>query len=154
VLSPQPTAGRAYALTAALAAAVPLFAAATPLAPAGAREVLMALFDPLCHQLPERSFAIAGAQFALCHRCFGVVVGLAAGAIVAPLFLQVIRPADGRGLRTMAIAAMPMLADWALDYFGVWINTTASRSLSGAVFGLAAGAVIAASVARPCKRSV
>jgi uncharacterized membrane protein len=108
----------------------------------------MALFHPLCHQLPDRSFAIAGAPFALCHRCFGVVVGLAAGAIAAPLFLRLNRPADGRGLRTMAIAAMPMLADWALDYLGVWANSPASRSLSGAVFGLAAGAVIAASMGK------
>lgn len=112
----------------------------------------MALFDPLCHQLPERSFAIAGVPFALCHRCFGVAAGLAAGAVLAPLLIRVMQPADGRGLRTMVIAGVPMLVDWALDFFGLWANTPASRTATGAVFGLAAGALIAASVARPAQR--
>ncbi len=144
---PAPQLRGAYVATAALATALPLLAAAAAIMPGGARDALMALFDPLCHQLPERSFAIAGAQFALCHRCFGVAAGLAAGVWLAPALSRVVRPDDGRGLRTLALAAIPMLIDWGLDVLGAWANTPASRMVTGVVFGIAAGALIAATVA-------
>src|SRR5688500_17602174 len=91
--------------TALLATGIAALAAATPLLGDGPRAVVMALFDPLCHQRPERSFAAAGVQFALCHRCFGVAAGLALGALLAPLFVGLVRAADGHALVALALAA-------------------------------------------------
>jgi uncharacterized membrane protein len=111
----------------------------------------MALFDPFCHQLPDRSFALAGVPFALCHRCFGVVAGLAAGAVAAPALARLLDPAGGRGLPALAVAAVPMALDWLLDVAGVWTNTPVSRFATGVVFGLAAGALLVLTAAAPVR---
>ncbi len=42
-------------------------------------------FRPLCHQLPERSFAFGGAPLCVCHRCFGIYLGLFVGGLLALL---------------------------------------------------------------------
>jgi uncharacterized membrane protein len=136
-----------WLLTTALATGIAALAAGTPVLGDGPRGVVMALFDPLCHQRPERSFSSAGVHFALCHRCFGVAAGLALGALLAPLLGRFVRSADGRALPALALAALPMLADWALDAAGVWLNTPFTRAATGVVFGFVAGAVLVGSVA-------
>jgi uncharacterized membrane protein len=125
-----------------------VLAALPPFVPTGVRPTLMALFDPLCHQLPARSFAVEGVAFALCHRCSGIALGLAAGLLVAPLLRAALPRDDGKhGLRLLALAALPMGTDWALDVLGVWMNTPASRFGTGAVFGVCAGLVLARALA-------
>ncbi len=42
-------------------------------------------FGNLCHQLPERSFFIAGHQFAVCARCTGLDVGFTFAILLYPL---------------------------------------------------------------------
>ncbi len=133
--------------TAFLATGIVALAASTPVLGEGAREVVMALFDPLCHQRPDRSFSTGGVHFALCHRCFGVAAGLALGALLAPLLAQFVRSADGRALPALALAALPILADWALDAAGVWANTPLTRAATGVAFGVVAGAVLVGAVA-------
>jgi len=140
--------GRRAAVTA-FAVALPLLAAAAPALPEPARGVLMALFDPLCHQLPERSFAVAGVAMALCQRCFGVAAGVAGGAVLAPRLAPLVDPSGGRGLPALALAALPMVADWALHAAGLWVNSPASRFATGAAFGIVAGAILVLAAARP-----
>ena len=57
--------------------AAPLLAAKTAFGAA----VLYAAGSLLCHQIPDRSFHVAGAQLPVCARCFGLYVGVALGAI-------------------------------------------------------------------------
>jgi uncharacterized membrane protein len=141
----------AWGVAVAAALAVPALAALPPFVPGALRGVLMAAFDPLCHQLRERSFAVGGIPFALCHRCYGVALGLALGVLLAPGVLRR-RPgasADGRpGLLLLALAALPMGADWGLDVLGVWANGPASRMATGLAFGLVAGGLLGDAVAR------
>ncbi len=69
-----------------VAAAAVLWAAAVVAAPGlarlsgGAAAVLYAVGSLICHQLPERSFHLAGAQLPVCARCLGLYVGGAVGA--------------------------------------------------------------------------
>src|SRR5438128_11258900 len=42
-------------------------------------------FSFVCHQIPERSFHVAGRQFAVCSRCTGLYSGFAMAALVYPL---------------------------------------------------------------------
>ncbi|MBU6997442.1 MAG: DUF2085 domain-containing protein [Theionarchaea archaeon] len=40
-------------------------------------------FSPVCHQLPQRSFHIAGHQLPVCARCTGIYLGALIGSSVA-----------------------------------------------------------------------
>lgn len=107
-------------------------------------------FAPFCHQMPTRSPHVHGAAFALCHRCFGIVAGLALGVLVGPLFsARLGRLAALPPLAVLGVAVLPTSIDWLLGATGVWANTGASRLATGAVFGVAAGLLIAAAFCAP-----
>ncbi|NNF57346.1 MAG: DUF2085 domain-containing protein [Rhodothermaceae bacterium] len=109
----------------------------------GWREALLHGFHGVCHQMPGRSFQVDGVPFALCHRCFGIATGLVLGVGAFPFlrWMRMPRPAA-----VLFVTALPMTVDWALGASGLWANTPVSRVLTGAVFGLAAGWVLARAV--------
>jgi uncharacterized membrane protein len=91
-------------------------------------------FRAFCHQLPERSFFIAGHQFAVCARCFGLYGGFALLLLLYPL----IRPLRSTVLpapKWLFLAAAPMAVDFSLTFFGIWENTHSSRFFSGFLLG-------------------
>lgn len=104
----------------------------------------------LCHQLPDRSPHVHGVPLALCHRCFGIAGGLLAGVALAPVLFGVAPRLEEMARRRigplLAVAFLPLAVDWVLGALGVWANTPLSRTLTGAVFGLAAGVVLALGV--------
>ncbi|MDE2826858.1 MAG: DUF2085 domain-containing protein [Bacteroidota bacterium] len=108
------------------------------------RIALMYGFDPLCHQIAERSPHVHGVQLAVCHRCYGILIGLAIGPIAA-LIIQ------GRGKRYASLliiaSLVPLALDWGLGIVGIWANTAASRLITGAIFGVAAGILVANAMA-------
>ena len=109
------------------------------------------LFSAVCHQIPERSPHFAGGPVALCHRCSGVLLGLLAGLMVTPALAAGTRRAIGAGRQGLWLvaSALPTAVDWSLGAAGVWANTGASRLLTGAMFGVAAGVVLAANLLAP-----
>ena len=146
--------------TLATAAALALLglAALPPFLGAEAGAVVRHAFSVVCHQLPERSPHAGGVSWALCHRCTGVLGGLALGLALAPLagrrrLAGVARAAQGR---LLAAAVLPTAADWLVGALGVWANTPLSRGLTGALFGLVAGLVLASNLltSAPERRSV
>ena len=135
-----------------------------PVLEGGARMGLMHGFSLVCHQIPERSLAIGGVPIALCHRCTGILVGLAVGLAVAPLL---IRSASAAGRRLLGgvpgrhraavlllLALIPASVDWALGATGLWANTPTSRVLTGAIIGLVAGLLVGRAFLRPPVRSL
>lgn len=105
-------------------------------------------FAAVCHQLPERSPHLAGGPIALCHRCSGIVAGLLLGLVLGPL-LGAVRLAETRHRpqgRWLVAALVPTALDWGVGALGLWSNTPFSRTLTGAVFGLAAGVILAANL--------
>src|SRR5947207_10806493 len=76
-------------------------------------------FSKLCHQMPARSFFIAGHQFAVCARCTGLYFGFAGFALAYPL-IRSVRRTDTPARRWLFIAAMPILVDFCIGYFGIW----------------------------------
>ncbi|MGB3543148.1 DUF2085 domain-containing protein [Rubrivirga sp.] len=117
-------------------------------------------FSSICHQLPERSIHVDGRAVALCHRCTGMLLGLWAGLFSA-IGLRPIGSAgrsaleDVRSSRQglwLVVFLVPTAIDWALGAGGVWANTPISRMLTGAVFGAAAGLILAANLLAPRPR--
>jgi uncharacterized membrane protein len=90
-------------------------------------------FSPVCHQMPERSFAILGLPLAVCHRCFGIYLGLFVGSLMRQLWMH--RTPEAR--RYWVLAAMvPLALDALLPYSGLWANTALSRFATGLLFGI------------------
>lgn len=128
----------AWLVVSALAvAAVGLIFSAPLLAAAGhgwLSFVVYRAFAGLCHQMPERSFELAGHPLAACARCAGVFAGFAAGALLHPLARGFRRTAAPRRL-WLALAVLPTAVDFALNVAGVWPNTHWSRALTGSLAG-------------------
>ncbi|MEK6283577.1 MAG: DUF2085 domain-containing protein [Acidobacteriota bacterium] len=91
----------------------------------------------VCHQIPERSFFIAGHQFAVCARCTGIYAGFAAATLAYPLFKS-LRQTATPARKWLFVAAAPLAIDWAIEFFGIWHNTHFSRFLTGALLGFSA----------------
>jgi uncharacterized membrane protein len=94
---------------------------------------------PFCHQLPARSFCLAGVPLALCARCSGLVLGFWLGWLWAGIYrgtstLQ----AEGRG--ALLAALLPLMLDGLLNYFGLVHSPNWWRGATG----LLAGAALAA----------
>ena len=125
-----------WALTAAMALAVLVLIVAAPLTQsgnhAGFASAIYKAFSFVCHQIPERSFHIAGHQFAVCSRCTGLYAGFALAALIYPLARSLRRSNTPRRI-WLILAAVPLLIDFALGYFSIWENTQLSRFLTGAL---------------------
>lgn len=110
----NPISARRHRLTAvvvALSALVLALAAALP--PHGPLDKADAVGYGICHQIPERSFFLAGRQLPLCARCtgtfLGALLGLAAFALVG-------RSRAGRLPPVAVLGTMILfMALWALD---------------------------------------
>jgi len=91
-------------------------------------------FSFVCHQIPERSFHLAGHQFAVCSRCTGLYAGFAAAALVYPL-TRSLKSTETPPRFWLILAAVPLAVDFALTYFSIWQNTHFSRFSTGALLG-------------------
>jgi len=91
-------------------------------------------FSKVCHQIPERSFYLAGYPLAVCSRCTGLYAGFTASLIVYPLF-RPFRTTDGPHPRWLFMAAVPLAIDFGLTFVGLWENTHSSRLITGLLLG-------------------
>jgi uncharacterized membrane protein len=101
----------------------------------------------VCHQRPERSFHLAGAQLPVCARCFGLYLSGAVGLVVGSRRRGSISAATSRLLLVMA--ALPIAVTVALEWLGLIHTTNIVRMLTGLPLGFAAAVVIVRSLARP-----
>ena len=94
----------------------------------------------LCHQLPERSFQLFGAQMPVCARCTGIYAGAAAASLVA--LVRAKRDAlEWRGTGRLRLAllgsAVPALATLIYEWTTGSAPTNLVRGLSGVPIGAA-----------------
>jgi uncharacterized membrane protein len=91
-------------------------------------------FGIFCHQRPDRSYFIEGHKLAVCSRCTGLYAGFAFTLLIYPL-VRGLRSAATPPRRVLFLAAIPLLIDFSLTFFGIWENTHTSRLLTGALLG-------------------
>jgi uncharacterized membrane protein len=126
---------------------------ATPLLPGWAGAVVYSLGSFVCHQLPDRSFHVAGFQLPVCARCVGIYVGASAG--VAYVWLRsdngrTVFPVPARKLRWLAVvAAAPTLVTVGFEMIGAWYPSNDTRALAGLPLGMLVGLVVMTALARP-----
>ena len=102
-------------------------------------------FSIICHQIPERSWQIAGFPLAVCSRCTSIYAGGLAGLLLYPMVHYVghfgrVGKSIGAiawSRRGLALAMVPMLADVAFDLLGIRQNTFLSRAMTGGLAGVA-----------------
>ena len=143
VSSPAPIASAScatvtWAITATIALAIVAMIVGAPLAQANGHpafaSTIYKVFSFVCHQIPERSFHLAGHQFAVCSRCTGLYPGFAVTTLIYPLAHSLTRT-DAPRRRWLILAAVPLLIDFSLTYFGLWSNTHLTRFSTGALLG-------------------
>ena len=91
-------------------------------------------FAAVCHQLPERSYFIAGHKLAVCSRCTGLYAGFVLTLLLYPL-LRPLRSIEWPPPVWLVLAAVPMAIDFGLTFLGIWENTHTSRLLTGLLLG-------------------
>jgi uncharacterized membrane protein len=97
-------------------------------------------FAIVCHQRPERSFWIFGAEVAVCSRCLGIYLGAAMGLLF--------RTSRQIGLRLLIAAAALNLLDAMTELAGLHGNWLVMRFGLGLLLGAAAALMISSSVTR------
>ena len=127
-----------WSMAFAASAAVVLLATLPPFVPEPLRAAIMDAFAPVCHQLPDRSPHIDGIALAVCHRCYGIYLGLPLAALAFLGLRGVSIPSQA--LRFALFGALALVSvDWGAPLAGLWHNTTETRMVTGLVFGLVAG---------------
>lgn len=129
-------------------AVVLLWAAAIVVAPVAKAAGLFSISSPLysfyhyiCHQIPERSFHIAGEQFGVCSRCSGVYFGLFLGFAVYPLWRN-IEEVEPLARLWLFLSMVPIAVDWSLTVYGIWENTQFTRVATGLILGISCATYI------------
>ena len=93
----------------------------------------------VCHQIPERSFHLAGFQLPVCARCLGIYLGAVAGAgfvlMRASAGQRVVSLATVTVRRLAVAAAIPTLVTVALESAGIWYPSNVTRAIAGFPLG-------------------
>jgi len=101
----------------------------------------------VCHQLPERSFHIAGVQLPVCARCTGLYAGGLIGLIIwLARARQPLSHAAAR--RALVLASIPTLASVLSAVAGWWDPGNALRAALALPLGVTVGAVVTAVAVR------
>jgi hypothetical protein len=149
VLSARPLLALAATAWILLLVAAPSAALGVPLS-----GVTYAVSSFVCHQRPERSFHLAGAQLPVCARCFGLYVAAAAGALAA-LAMAAARPCARHGGRAaddnpwrgasalrevraaIVLSAVPTVLTWSAEAAGWWMPSNLTRFAAALPLGAA-----------------
>ncbi|MCC7177160.1 MAG: DUF2085 domain-containing protein [Acidobacteria bacterium] len=146
-------------LGAAVVVAVPAWAAGLALAPYVSRLSRMAggllyvVGSLICHQQPERSFYLAGAQLPVCARCEGLYLGAALGVLAWAAYGRSRTRAWPRrhALALLTVAAVPTIVTVASALTGVGDPPNGWRFALALPLGLAGGLVVGAVVSEHLK---
>ncbi|HDH06990.1 MAG TPA: DUF2085 domain-containing protein [Thermoproteales archaeon] len=81
--------------------------------------------SPFCHQLPERSFFIAGYKLPVCARCTGVYLSFYFTYIVYPFFIRRIKRKVYASL--YIIMLLPLIVDGVIQFITPYESSNITR---------------------------
>jgi len=90
----------------------------------------------VCHQRPERSFALWGLQLPVCARCTGIYVG--AACVAFGYWRRQARPRRLSPMALLLLAATPTLVTLAVE----WLTSAAPPNMVRAVAGVPLGIAV------------
>ena len=114
---------------------------AAPSLPAPVSAALYLTGSFICHQRPERSFHLDGAQLPVCARCLGIYTGAAIGAVMAPFLGYVRHPR-----MSIVTALVPAVASLVVEWVGWSPLSNAIRAATGVIAGTVVAAVVLATL--------
>src|SRR5471030_835583 len=111
-------------LLALLAAGWLVLIVAAPILPAPIAGTLYALGSIICHQRPERSFHLFGAQLPVWARCTGIYAGAALGSAAAAFSARMRALATRSSPRALLVAgSVPTALTLMLEWSGLWTGS-------------------------------
>jgi uncharacterized membrane protein len=132
---------------------------ASPFAPVPLALMAYTVGAVVCHQIPDRSFHIGVAQFAVCARCTGIYAGAAASFMWQALVAGP-EPGDRTAPHRDDVAAarlwllggaLPTVVTVLLEQAGLWQGSNVLRAVAGAPLGVVV-ALVAGRAARKLDR--
>jgi len=94
-----------------------------------------AVFAPICHQIPARSFFFFGHPLAVCARCLGIYFGFLGGIGLYP-FLRGFSDTTLPKSRTFILVVFPLVFDALGNLFHLWSTSHWIRFSTGFLWGL------------------
>ena len=99
----------------------------------------------VCHQRPERSFAIAGHTLPVCARCTGLYISALLGGLLA-LVLAPRRVDRNEARWLLAIAALPTAVTWLAEVAGLAHPSNVVRAAAALSLGAVAAWLVVATM--------
>jgi uncharacterized membrane protein len=99
----------------------------------GSADVIWAGYGFVCHQLPDRSYFVAGQQMAFCERDTAIYGSMALAGLLWMRFRRSVPRLSWSGFLLLAV---PMALDGFSQALGLRESTWQLRTLTGALFGL------------------
>jgi len=96
--------------------------------------LIYAVFEPLCHQLPDRCVHLDGFPVAVCGRCLGVYLGFVAGLVIFPFRRGFVKPAPP-SVPAFLFVSLPIGLDVAGNVLHLWTSPIELRLATGALWG-------------------
>lgn len=126
---------------------------ASPAGPTWLAALTYSVGSFVCHQLPERSFHLAGFQIPVCARCLGIYAGFAVAAwtfVAASLSPTSVahRNMTTRVARwVFVVSALPTAITLVLEWSGIWRGSNIVRAIAGSALGIGIAFVVMSVVA-------
>ena len=125
---------------------------AAPAGPSILATLTYAVGAIVCHQIPERSFHVAGFQLPVCARCLGIYAGFAMTASFTAAMGSRLASRSGQftaraARRAFIVGATPTAVTLALEWSGVWRGTNIVRAMAGLALGSGVAFVVMSAAA-------
>lgn len=108
----------------------------------------------ICHQRPERSFRLWGAQMPVCARCFGLYASAPVGggmALMLPVWLSLFDARSGSTpthfwRRLLVAGLIPTVVVGCAEWVGLYRATSLVRAITALPLGVAVALVVGAAI--------